>query len=117
MDLPADPTWLHVARTTAVLGAASIAGATVDFADDVTLAIGESALEICVTPGVETLEIRVELEGDRVRIRMIGHGGEIEYEDDSGTIVDAVLAGLASDSTTERSGTEYSIAFSVSMSP
>lgn len=108
---PADPLWLHVARTTAVVGTEAAASAGVDFIDDVTLALGEAMLDVCITPGVTSLEVSMDSQADRVEVHIVGRGEDLSYEGDTGTIVHAVLEGLAVQQSMDRGEREYSIGF------
>jgi hypothetical protein len=109
IELPADPKWLHVARASTLAGVSVMPSAHVDFLDDATLAVGESVLEVAVTPGVEQLAVHVETSDERFGLLVEGVGDEVEHDVAKGSLFELVLRGLTDDVSTEISGTRYAV--------
>ncbi len=95
------------------MGTEAAASAGVDFIDDVTLALGEAMLDVCITPGVTSVEVSIDSHVDRVEVHIVGRGADLSYDGDTGTIVDAVLGGLADQQSMDRGEREYSIGFTI----
>lgn len=117
LEVPADPIWLHLARAAATTGVSSMPTAHVDFLDDAILAIGESLLEVCVTPGVELLDVAMSVASSEFTVAISGRGESISYDESDLTVFGLVLEGLTEHRDVRRLDGEYSIRFTMSAPP
>jgi hypothetical protein len=114
IQLSSDPKWLHVARASALAGVSTMPTAHVDFLDDAVLAIGESVLEVAVTPGVEALTVDVATSPERFEVVVEGSGANIDGADVGTGLFAMVMEGLAAGGMQEATPTTYTVRFGMS---
>lgn len=108
MDFGADPKWLHVARTVAAASGGTL-DADVEFIEDLTLAVGEAALEVCVTPGVSTLGIKVDSTHQTLAVSIVGRGTQVDHSAGTNPATAMVLEAVTDAYRVSREDTEYLI--------
>lgn len=73
LQLPPDPRWLAVLRSTVM---ALVPSTPLDRIDDLALAIGEAAAEVTVVGSSQPLEVELDVNQDSIRAMV--HGGHDE---------------------------------------
>lgn len=109
VDLPADPKWLHVARTMTDTSAAAALSADTGELDDLALVVGEATLAVTTTVGVTEVSVTAETSPESMRVDISGIGDLIEYDDDGINLLTVALETLARRHSVSRSPTEYRI--------
>lgn len=79
LEIPADPRWLHLARSV-VLTAVGVSDVVPADFDGLALAVGEALLELSTTPGVNTIAATFEPESGHGEVKLVGRGESIAPE-------------------------------------
>lgn len=89
LEIPADPRWLHVARSV-VLTAIGVSDTVPADLDAFALAIGETLLELSTTPGVTTISVTLDPIHEAGEVALVGRGESIEA-DGSSPLLELIL--------------------------
>jgi hypothetical protein len=79
LEIPADPRWLHLARSV-VLTAVGVSDVVPADLDGLALAVGEALLELSTTPGVNTISATFEPALGDADVQLVGRGESIAPE-------------------------------------
>lgn len=106
LEIPADPRWLHVARSV-VFTAVGVSDAVPSDFDALALAVGEALFELSTTPGVRTISATFESVSGRGVVELVGRGESIAPEGLS-PLLELILGAGARGFTTEAGESHYS---------
>lgn len=104
LEIPADPRWLHVARSV-VLTAVGVSDSVPSDFEAFALAVGEACLELSTTPGVTTISATLDSGGSGVEL--VGRGESIEADGPS-PLLELILGAGARGFTIETEESRYS---------
>jgi hypothetical protein len=106
LEIPADPQWLHVARSV-VLTAVGVSDLAPGDFDAFALAVGEALLELSTTPGVTTISATLDSVSGGSGVELVGRGESIATDGPS-PLLQLILGAGARGFTIETGESQYS---------